>query len=307
MDHVFSAIAPIFLIIAFGVFLKARAGFTDDFWRFVEKLTFNGLFPTLLFVKISAANIDWSYALPIAAAVVIGINLTAAAVIPFRGPLTLGPERFVAVFQGGFRSNAYVGFAIVLGVFGDAATGAMAVSVFAVGITINFLGVWGHLKWIDKPGGSRGWKGVAVDSIKNPLIQACLIGGLFNITGWGLPPVIGPTLELLSRAALPMGLMAVGAGLSIHAVRDAHLPVLLASMFKLILQPALTYGLCVWMGLEGYALMVPVIFAALPTSSTSYVVSRQMGSDAPVAAAIVTATHFGAIVTLPVILGLMLH
>ncbi len=103
-----------------------------------------------------------------------------------------------------------------------------------------------------------------------------------------------------------MGLMAVGAGLSVHAVRDAHLPVVLATTFKLILQPALTSGLCYWMGLEGYALMVPVIFAALPTSSTSYVVSRQMGSDAPVAAAIVTATHFGAIVTLPVILGLML-
>jgi hypothetical protein len=305
MDHVFTAIAPIFLIIAFGTLLKAKAGFTDEFWRFVEKLTFNGLFPSLLIVKISGAQIDWAQALPIAGIVVIGIHLTAVAAVPFRGLLKLGPERFVAVFQGGFRSNAYVGFAVVLGVFGDAATGAMAVSVFAVGITINFLGVWGHLKWLDRPGGSRGWKGVAVDSIKNPLIQACLIGGLFNVTGWGLPPIIGPTLDLFSRAALPMGLMAVGAGLSLHAVRDASVPVVASSFLKLCLQPALTYGLGVWLGLEGYALIVPVIFAALPTSSTSYVVARQMGSDAPVAAAIVTATHLGAIITLPVLLALI--
>lgn len=306
MGHVFSAVAPIFLIIALGVVMKAKAGFSDEFWRFVEKLTFNGLFPSLLFVKISGAHIDWGYALPIACAVVIGIHLTAAAAVPFRGLLKLGPERFVSVFQGGFRSNTYVGFAIVLGVFGDEATGPMVVSVFMIAITINFLGVWGHLKWLDRPGHAKGWKAVAIDSFKNPLIQASLVGGLFNITGWGLPPIIGPTLELLSRAALPMGLMAVGAGLSIHAVRDAGVPVAFASVCKLIVQPALTYGLGVWLGLEGFALLVPVVFAALPTSSTSYVVSRQMGSDAPVAAAIVTLTHLCAIVTLPVLLALML-
>ncbi|WNK01340.1 AEC family transporter [Thalassospiraceae bacterium LMO-JJ14] len=307
MGHVFAAVAPIFLIIALGVVMKAKAGFSDEFWRFVEKLTFNGLFPSLLFVKISGAHIDWGYALPIACAVVIGIHLTAAAAVPFRRLLKLGPERFVSVFQGGFRSNTYVGFAIALGVFGDEATGPMVVSVFMIAITINFLGVWGHLKWLDRPGRAKGWKAVAIDSFKNPLIQASLVGGLFNITGWGFPPIIGPTLELLSRAALPMGLMAVGAGLSIHAVRDAGVPVAFASVCKLIVQPALTYGLGVWLGLEGFALLVPVVFAALPTSSTSYVVSRQMGSDAPVAAAIVTLTHLCAIVTLPVLLALMLH
>ncbi|MCK5778095.1 MAG: AEC family transporter [Rhodospirillales bacterium] len=305
MALVFTAVAPIFLIIALGILMKAKSGFPDEFWRFVEKLTFNGLFPSLLFVKIASAHIDWGYALPIAVAVVVGILLTAAAAVPFHGTMKMSPERFVSVFQGGFRSNTYVGFAIVLGVFGDAATGPMVVSVFMVAITINFLGVWGHLKWLDRPGGTKGWKAVAIDCIKNPLIQACLIGGLFNITGWGLPPVIGPTLELLSRAALPMGLMAVGAGLSIHAVRDARMPVFLATFLKLVVQPAVTYGLCLWLGLEGYALMVPVVFAALPTSSTSYVVSRQMGSDAPLAAAVVTATHLAAIVTLPVMLLLI--
>jgi len=305
MGHVFSAIVPIFLIIGFGVFLKAKAGFNDEFWRFVEKLTFNGLFPSLLFVKIADAHIDWSVALPIAAIVVIGIHLTAAAAVLFRGVLKLDPPRFVAVFQGGFRSNAYVGFAVVLGIFDETATGAMAVSIFAVGITINFLGVWGHLKWLERPGGRRGWKGVTVDCFRNPLIQACIIGGLFNITGWGLPPIIGPTLDLFSRAALPMGLMAVGAGLSLHSVRDAKLPVAMACFLKLCLQPGLTYALGLAFGLSGYALIVPVVFAALPTSSTSYVVARQMGSDAPLAAAIVTATHLCAIITIPVLLALV--
>lgn len=305
MHNVFQAIVPIFMIIGFGTLLKAKAGFNDDFWRLIEKLTFNGLFPALMFVKISEAHINWAQALPITAVIVGGIFLTALTAMMLRGPLGLTPKRFVAVFQGGFRSNAYVGIAIVLSVLGDKATGALAITMFVVGITINFLGVWGHLKWLPGTGRARGWMGVAQDSLKNPLIQASLLGGLFNAVGWGLPPLIGPALDLLSRAALPMGLMAVGAALSLAAVKDAGLPVLVSCTCKLLIQPLLTFGLATLAGLEGYALMVPMIFSALPTSSTAYVVSRRMGSDAEVMAAIVTATHLGAIVTLPLLLALI--
>ncbi len=305
MGHIIDAIVPIFLLIGLGIFLKSRTGFSDDFWRAIERLTFNGLFPSLLFVKISAADIDWSTALPIATIIVSGIVLTAIAAVPFRRILGLGPAQFVAVFQGGFRSNAYVGIAIALGVFGDDAAGPMSITLLAVGITINFLGVWGHLHWLDDGGRARGWRGVAVDSCKNPLIQACIIGALFNATGWGLPPVIGPTLDLLSRAALPMGLMAVGAGLNIASVRHASASVAAACTLKLLVLPTLTFGLGILFGLEGYALIVPTVFAALPTSSTSYVVSRQMGSDAELMATIVTGTHLAAMVTLPILLTLL--
>lgn len=305
MSNVFGAITPIFLLIGLGMWLKAKGGFGDDFWRMVEKLTFNGLFPTLLFVKISSAHVDWSTALPITAVIVIGIHLTALAAVPLRRLLHLEPARFVAVFQGGFRSNAYVGIAVIFGILGDRATGPMAVSMLAVAVTINFLGVWGHLKWLDTPGTRRGWHGVAIDCVKNPLIQACLLGAIFNAVGWGLPPIIGPTLDLFSRAALPMGLMAVGAGLSISAVRDAGMAVAASTALKLIALPAITYALALAFGLKGLALLVPVVFAAMPTSSTSYVVSRRMGSDAHVMAAIVTATHLAAIVTLPILLALI--
>lgn len=302
MSLVFSAIIPIFLLVALGAALKVKAGFRDDFWQMIEKLTFNGLFPALMFVKIAESDVHWPSALPIAAAIVIAINLTALAAIPFRSLLKLSPEKFVPIFQGGFRSNAYVGIAVVLGVLGDDATGAMAVSMLAVGVTINFLGVVGHLYWLNTPGQNTGLRGVAIDTVKNPLIQACILGALFNAIGWGLPPIIGPTLKLLSEAALPMGLMAVGAGLSLSALRVDMLPVIVSSTFKLLLQPLLTFGFCILFDLSGYALIVPVIFAALPTSATAYVVSRRMGSDAQLMAGIVTASHFAAIITLPILI-----
>lgn len=305
MGHIASAIIPIFLLIGLGILLKSKAGFNDEFWRSVERLTFSGLFPSLLFVKISAADIDWSNSFPIASAIIISILLTAAATVPFRRLLGFNPEQFVAVFQGAFRSNAYVGIAITLSVFGDNATGAMAVTLLSVGVTINFLGVWGHLHWLGNEERSRGWRNIAIGSLKNPLIQACFVGALFNAAGWGLPPIIGPTLELLSNAALPMGLMAVGSGLKLSSIKAASAPAAVSCGLKLLLMPLVTFGLGTMLGLEGYALIVPVIFAGLPTSSTSYVVSRQMGSDAELMAAIVTASHLAAIFSMPVILSLI--
>jgi len=305
VSQIVDAIIPIFLLIGLGIFLKSKAGFSDEFWRSVERLTFTGLFPSLLFVKISAADIDWSTSFPIAAAIVISIVLTAAATVPFRRLLGFSPEQFVAVFQGAFRSNAYVGIAITLSVFGDSATGAMAVTLLSVGVTINFLGVWGHLHWLGDEERSRGWRDIAIGSLKNPLIQACFVGALFNAAGWGLPPVIGPTLDLLSNAALPMGLMAVGSGLKLSSIKAASAPAAVSCGLKLLLLPLVTFGLGMLFGLEGYALIVPIIFAGLPTSSTSYVVSRQMGSDAELMAAIVTASHLTAIFTLPVLLSLI--
>ena len=82
-------------------------------------------------------------------------------------------------------------------------------------------------------------------------------------------------------------------------------PVCASVTYKLVLLPLLVGALGVLLGLDGTVLIVAVIFAALPTSSTSYVVSRQMGSDAELMAAIVTASHLAAIVTLPLILAAM--
>lgn len=307
MTDVVTTIAPIFLIIGFGAFLKARAGFGDAFWHAVSKLTFNGLFPALLFLKIAGADVDWSTALPSALCIVIGVFAAAIAAVPFRRVSGIDAPKFVAMFQGGFRSNAYVGIAVVLGVLGDDAAGPLSISILALALTINTLGVWAHAHWLGGAGQEdrKGLRGVLVDCVRNPLIVACLAGAAFNVLGLGLPPVIGPTLELLSRAALPMALMAVGAGLSLTGLKGDWVPITVSCFCKLVVHPAAGLAVGMWFGLEGAALIAPVVFCGLPTSSTAYVVSRRMGSDAALMASIVTASHIAAIVTIPMLVGLL--
>jgi hypothetical protein len=52
-------------------------------------------------------------------------------------------------------------------------------------------------------------------------------------------------------------------------------------------------------GIEGMPRTVAVIAGAVPTASSSYVLARQMGGDAPLMANLITIQVIAAIITLP--------
>jgi len=168
----------------------------------------------------------------------------------------------------------------------------------------NFLSLVVLYRWTGEhlsPETQPGWRDAIIPAFKNPIILACLIGAGFNFSGFGLPPVIGPLLTVIGNAALPMGLMAVGAGLDFETVRVARGFVAGTSIVKLILTPAVTYALCLGLGVSGTPLTVAVLFMALPVAGASYVMSRQLGGDGPLMAGIITASTIAAGITLPVV------
>jgi malonate transporter and related proteins len=63
--------------------------------------------------------------------------------------------------------------------------------------------------------------------------------------------------------------------------------------------------LCAAMGIGAMPTIIAVLFMALPTAATSYVMSRAMGGDAPLMAAITTSEHALSLLTLPVWLFLL--
>jgi hypothetical protein len=113
-------------------------------------------------------------------------------------------------------------------------------------------------------------------------------------------------LDILARAALPLGLLAVGAGLAPHVTRSQPLELLLACGLKLLVLPAMMYGLCRIVGSGPLETAVLVMFAALPGAPSSYILARQLGGDAQLMAGIVTVETGVSILTLPVVLLLVL-
>ena len=295
---ILGALGPIVALILLGLGLR-RMGFPGDgFWPAAERFTYFILFPALLIHHLSLARLG-DYAVRSVAAVIVTLLLGMTAVVyAIRPWLTVDGPGFTSVYQGVIRFNTYVGLAVVLAVFHPEG-GTVAALVMAIMIPlINVLCV---LVLVAHVGGAVTVGGVVRGLVTNPLILACLLGIGLNVTGIGLPWGSAAVLEILARAALPLGLLAVGAGLRLDGLAQPRL-LIGTSALKLLGAPALAGMLCGLVEPGQLETAVLVTFTALPGASASYILARQMGGDAPLIAAIVTVETALAIVTLPLVL-----
>ncbi|MDH5748390.1 MAG: AEC family transporter [Rhodospirillales bacterium] len=302
MITILSALAPVFLLIFLGYVLKIRGWVPDAFWQPAEKLTFYLFFPALLLKSTATAELGSAQVLPLMATLTAGILGVAALVVVLRSRFAIDGPTFSSVFQGSFRPNTYVAVAAALALFGDAGLSLIAVGLAASVPLVNFLGVLGLLHYARPPGDGPRWKRITLPVISNPLILACAIGAGLNVGGVGLPTVIEPLLEILGRASLPVGLMAVGAGLNFAAVRPFARIVAVTAGCKLLVLPVFTFAAGRLLGLDAVSLSVCVMYATVPGSAVSYIMARQMGGHGPLMAAIITTTTLLSMVAMPLAL-----
>ena len=300
MTSILGALAPIFLLILLGFAIRRFAFVPDSFWPGAEKLTYFILFPSLLVANLAQADLSGLPVMDIVAAqgiavLTMAVVLTTVAAKGWRAGLD--GAGFSSLFQGAIRPNTYVGFAAAAGLFGTVGVTLTAICVAMVVPLVNVLCVLALIHWTGA-GKGLGWR-LIVPLVKNPLILACLLGVALNVSGIGLPPVAGPLLKILGQAALAIGLLAVGAGLDPASLRSGSWQLALTAGLKLVLMPLLVAGVGLALGLGGRELGVAVLYAGLPIAPNSYMLARQMGGDARLMAAMITASTLLAGVTLP--------
>jgi predicted permease len=79
-------------------------------------------------------------------------------------------------------------------------------------------------------------------------------------------------------------------------------PVLVSSAVKFLVMPLATVLACRAFGLHGPAAATALIFQVLPTASSSYIMARQLGGDAPLMAGIIAAQTMLAGLAIPLVL-----
>jgi predicted permease len=123
-----------------------------------------------------------------------------------------------------------------------------------------------------------------------------------NLAGLRLPQVLDITCTRIGSAALPLGLMAVGAGLQLGSLAAAPgLATALLAIRHAVL-PALGLALGLILALPTGQAQVLATFAALPTASSCYVLATRMGGDGPFVAGLVTASTLLGMLSLPLAL-----
>jgi malonate transporter and related proteins len=298
---VVSAIIPVFLIILCG-YLCRYFKFPDaDFWRGAEKITYFLLFPALLFSKMATADlakIDFFKPILVIMLLYLLVSILLLVVKPF---VKLGNAQFTSVYQGSIRFNTYIGLALASALYGAEGLVAAVVMTSVMIPALNVLCVVMLEFYTDHHNANTGQR-IIKSIIRNPLIIACAAGMGINFAGIALPSVLMEALNVFSRAALPLGLLTVGAALALDTLKSAVKPLLLASSIKFLILPALAMGLCHWLEIEPVVRNAILIFTALPTAPASYVLARQLGGDYHLMASIITVQTLLAVVLMPLIL-----
>lgn len=281
---------PDFLLICAGAALKRTRGFDTAFWPGLERLVYFILFPALLFRSLARSPLSLASAGPLVS-VALAYTLAGMALSALARPLFHMPRPvFAACFQCGFRFNTYLALAITSRLAGE--RGLAAVSLL-VGVLVPVVNVAAVAMLAERR------SAIVREIARNPLVLSCVAGIAWHITGWPLPDTADHLLSLLAGASLPLGLIAVGAGLVFGAGHLAPGPLAWWATLKLGVLPAIAFAVGRALALPVAELQAAVVLAAVPTAPSAYILAMQMtGMGAPVALLISTGTMIAAI-TLP--------
>lgn len=301
MIAILFALAPIFALIMLGWALRRFLWPAPEFWASIEVLTYYVFFPALLVTTLSGVRLSWDI-LPFLA-VPLGVTLVMAALAATVRPLLkLDGPAYTSMFQGTIRFNTYVGLAAASTLYGPEGIALLALVVAVMISPVNVLSIAvlaRHAK-----GTPSGFGPVLLEMAKNPLIISSVIGLLLGALAVPPLPVIWPVLDILAKAALPLGLVAVGAGLNFGIVAARRGAIAVSSVLKLIVAPLITLASALALGLAALPLAIAVLYMALPPAPTSYILARRLGGDTDLMAAIITIHTLLAALTIPVILTL---
>jgi predicted permease len=282
---------PDFALILLGVGIRRWMHLGDHFWSGVEKLVYFILFPALLINAIIKTKLDIGGAVP----------LVGAAYIIMLGGMVLGllPKLFskipaltyASMFQCAYRFNSYIALAVAGMLFGAPGIATMGLIVGAAVPLANFVAV-GMLA-------RHGEVGLWREVLRNPLIWGTLAGFALNLLGFIPPAPLQSFLGRLADASIALGLITVGAALRLERMPGLQGFSLWLVGVKLLALPVIALGVAGWLGLSGLPFQIVVLFAALPTASSAYILAMRMGGEGRPVAWLISATTLGSMLTLP--------
>lgn len=276
---VFQALFPVIAIAALGYLARYRNWLSSLEADGIERIAFWFLIPCLLFLGTATADfpadIDWRYLFAFYATV-----LTVYAAGMVFGKLVFGYGlRELSVFgMGGAYSNVTVlGIPITVEVLGESAFVPMLLIITFHNLVLYTTGaiLAGASENTGKSLGAQLF-GIVREMLINPISSSLLAGAAWNILNLPTPAPLVATLELLTRAAVPAAIFALGAALTRYHIRGDIPAALCISVFKLVVLPLAMWQVMTRVfDIHGEWMQAAVLLCCMPVGISVYVFSRR--------------------------------
>ncbi|MGI3899173.1 MAG: AEC family transporter [Janthinobacterium lividum] len=276
MNAVLNAVLPVFALIGVG-YLAARRGLldaavTDALNRFTVWLAL----PALLFgatARMSWADIDHpGFAFVSAAGIVLTFAL--AMLLDRRRGKRLA-DRAIEGLDAAYGNTGFLGIPLGLALFGNAILPALVISTLLTAcLLFGFAILLIEIDLAATPDLRRTLLKAFRSLARNPLLVSPVAGGLWALTGLGMPLPVDRFVTLLGAAAGPCALVTIG--LFLHQQRERADPREVARLvgLKLVAQPLLTLGAALLVPMPKPWFATALLLAALPTGTGPFMLAK---------------------------------
>ncbi len=277
MEPIFNVVLPVFAIILsgyacgrFGVLGPASSEALNKFVYFVA-------LPVLLFYSMARVDPDEIFNWPYLAAFAGGSIATMIIALLFVRAVfkTRLADQSMYGMVSIFGNTGYMGIPLSIIAFGEAgALPAIVATVFQSIVMIPIFAVLIEADLRGERGLTAAW-GVTKSLAKNPLMVSSLAGILWSLTPWDLPVSVETFCSILSGAAGPSALFAIGLFMVGKPLLHGFAEVSSVSFIKLLIHPLITWALFVYaVDVDPLWQAVGILMAALPAGALCFVVAQ---------------------------------
>ncbi len=287
---------------ALGFLLSRRRILSEDAPHTLSTLL-TTLFCPALTLNSMASNLDMA-----TVGANIGLLLTGAAVIVvgifISRPLSRrlsgdDPELRSTLYYNLLYTNfGYIGYAMILGIFGEAALGRYMLYTVPISISVNLYGR------VAVEGGK-----LDLHFLLNPLSLSTFLGLAIGMAGIRLPGVVTDIMSMAGGCTGPVSMLVTGMALSRVDLKRCFLDGenYLFSALRLVVLPLAALAIMLPLGVRGEALLFTGCFLSLPFGSNPVVFREARGLDTQKAAGMTLLCYVLSLATVPVMFALFYH
>lgn len=287
-----NATVPVFLVIVIGYILKRIGMLNDEFVKCANKFNFTVTLPAMLFTDLMNTDILGEFEPKYVGFCAI-VTVIAFAVLWAGARVFVRDKSIIGEFvQASYRSSAAVlGAAFIKNIYGDSGMAPIMIigcvplfNIFAVTVLTFENG--------DSANRAEHIKKSLINIAKNPIILSIAAGVIASLIRLNLPEMADKTLGFLSDMASPLALIAIGAGFEAKKAAGCVKSASAASFIKLVVLPAVFLPIAVKLGFRAQELVALVIMLGSPTTPSSYIMAKNMGSEGALTTNAVVLTTF---------------
>ena len=291
-----TTLLPVFLVALAGALLARLPWLRTQWHAGVTELAAKFLLPALLFTSSYRTGMPAAMSWQVLCAFYLPLALLFGA-----ARLLAREEPAATALAASYSNTVFVGLPVLVQALGpDSLQFALPVIAFHSLFCFTLF----HLT---DEGAARGWTASLLNTLRNPIVAALLLGLALNLAGIRLPQAATRVLDMLAGAATPCALLSLGG--SVALLKPGRpLPACAIAGAKLLLFPLTVMTLAVFVfRLPPAAAAVLVLLAACPVGVNAAFVVRPGGEGARLVNSAILLSSLACALTIPAWLWLLRH